>query len=198
MKEALRRAMELLRTAVINFVKALKRLTVSIEKSLLEVFKTIRAINITRFDIQSANFDITRIAAMVLALLIITVTSAYGQDLSIDISTPQKLFEHIDPLYSGLVILGGYASAFIPGLNKINDGTIRVLAFAIVTAAGFIMFKDNVTVGTLAVSYAVSTSLYEVVLKWFRKSDKPEDGTTFAIVKVPAETTTDTAANVEG
>lgn len=72
-------------------------------------------------------------------------------------------FGSMESVYSAIVVIGGYLSAKIPGLNKINNATYRVLAFATLVAAGFWYFGANIW--GLAISYVFSTSFYEVVLK---------------------------------
>lgn len=77
-------------------------------------------------------------------------------------------------IYTFLITVGGYASAFIPGLNKIDSGVYRVLVWAIlVIAGGAIIGFGNVWMG--AISYFFSTSLYEIVLKWLVRSPKPSE-----------------------
>lgn len=79
-------------------------------------------------------------------------------------------------IYTTIFTLGGYLSAFIPGLKAINSGTWRVLVFAILVIAGSLVLGiGNIWLG--AISYFFSTSLYEVVLKWFVKSPKPSEAT---------------------
>jgi hypothetical protein len=75
-------------------------------------------------------------------------------------------------LYVLLITIGGYLSAFIPGLNKISDGTWRVLTWAILVIAGAAIIGKSVWIP--AIAYFFSTSLYEIVLKWIVKSPKPE------------------------
>tara|TARA_R110000787_G_scaffold97665_4_gene201308 strand:+ start:6506 stop:6868 length:363 start_codon:yes stop_codon:yes gene_type:complete len=92
----------------------------------------------------------------------------------LDFNQVESLFSNVDPIYGALVILGGYVSAFIPGLKKINSGVYRVLAFALVTGIGFFSFGADVF--SLSVTYFFSTSLYEVVLKSLvAKSPKPKE-----------------------
>jgi hypothetical protein len=77
-------------------------------------------------------------------------------------------------IYSFLITVGGYVSAFIPGLRSIDSGTYRVLVWAIlVIAGGLVLGFGNVWIG--AISYFFSTSLYEVVLKWLKKSPRPAE-----------------------
>jgi len=83
-------------------------------------------------------------------------------------TTPAELFGKFDLLYSGVLIVGGYLSYIIPGLNLIPKTTYRVLVWAILTGLGFVMF--GVDVVSVALTYFMSTSLYDVVLKLFKKT----------------------------
>ena len=75
-------------------------------------------------------------------------------------------------IYTAVITVGGYLSAFIPGLRSIDSGVWRVLVFAILVVAGSaVLGIGNIWIG--AISYFFSTSLYEVVLKWFIRSPKP-------------------------
>ena len=77
-------------------------------------------------------------------------------------------------IYSFLITVGGYVSAFIPGLRSIDSGTYRVLVWAIlVISGGLVLGFGNVWIG--AISYFFSTSLYEVVLKWIKRSPRPAE-----------------------
>ena len=77
-------------------------------------------------------------------------------------------------IYTLLFNVGGWLSAFIPGLKRIEDGTYRVLVWAIlVIAGGLVIGWGNIWIG--AISYFFSTSLYDVILKWIIKSPKPAE-----------------------
>lgn len=77
-------------------------------------------------------------------------------------------------IYTLLITVFGWFSAWIPGLNWINSGTLRVLVWAILVIAGSLVLGiGDVWVGAL--SYFFSTSLYEVVIKWFAPSPKPNE-----------------------
>ena len=176
MQNAFQNARRLIMELVMRLVESIKRLTTSIKKAFSEAPRMVRAVVQSVKPAQALSFTIFRLAPLVLFMLIVA-TQAYSQTTGdIDISTPAALFGNIEALYGVLVIVGGYLTAFIPGLNKINDGTLRVLAWAVITAVGFLMF-DSGSVLSLSVTYAISTSLYEVILQWFRKSPKPGEGT---------------------
>lgn len=75
-------------------------------------------------------------------------------------------------VYTFLITVGGYLSAFIPVLRSIDSGVYRILVWAILVIAGSLVIGvGNVWLG--AISYFFSTSLYEVVLKLFKPSPKP-------------------------
>ena len=75
-------------------------------------------------------------------------------------------------IYTAVITIGGYFSAFIPGLKNIDSGVWRVLVWAIMVVAGSLVIGfGNVWMG--AIAYFFSTSLYEIVLKWFIPSPKP-------------------------
>lgn len=79
--------------------------------------------------------------------------------------------------YDGLILatlmtLGGYFSAYIPWLRNIPDTTYRVLTFAVLVIAGGVLF-GFASIWKGLISYFFSTSLYEIVLKWFVKTKSP-------------------------
>ena len=72
-----------------------------------------------------------------------------------------------------IIMLGGWLSAFIPGLNAIDKGVYRVLTWAILVVGGAsVLGFADVWQGALV--YFFSTSLYEVVFKLFAPSPKPD------------------------
>lgn len=118
-----------------------------------------------------------RITALSLFFIIVSFT-AFGQldDLgNIDNSTVESWFGSIEMIYGIVVLVGGYLSSFIPFLNKIESGTYRVFTFALVVGLGFVWFGSDII--SLAVTYAASTSLYEVIFKLFKKSPDPKPST---------------------
>ncbi len=75
-------------------------------------------------------------------------------------------------IYTIIMILGGYLSYWIPGINKIPNTTYRVLTWAILVIAGAsVLGFGNVWQGAL--SYLISTNLYQVILKFIVKTPKP-------------------------
>lgn len=117
------------------------------------------------------------------AVIMLTMTLvAFGQDTTavegLDPSTYSGLEPFIDGVnwvYSGLVVIMGYFSSFIPGIKNIKDSVYRVLALAIVVGAGFLFFDAGSSLFSLIISYTVSTSFYEVILKLIKKSPKPDE-----------------------
>lgn len=108
-----------------------------------------------------------------IALLLIIPFGAQAQTDGLDLSSPDTLFGGMEMLYGALVVIGGYISAFIPGINKIDNSIFRVLAWAILTGLGFFLFGGKVL--SLALTYAASTSIYEIILKWIIRSPKPSN-----------------------
>ena len=118
-----------------------------------------------------------RLKTTLLTLFALCIASlAFGQLDSlghVDFSSPEALFGSMDIIYGAVVILGGYLTAWIPGFRTIAQGTYRVLAWAIVTGIAFIMF-GGADVWQLALAYASSTSVYEVILRLIFKSKTPD------------------------
>lgn len=73
----------------------------------------------------------------------------------------------IEWVYGFFIIVSGYLSTFIPGINKIDKAVYRVLALAIVIGVGF-YFGVGSSLFNLVVTYAISTSFYETILKLFK------------------------------
>lgn len=67
-------------------------------------------------------------------------------------------------IYGLLIILSGYLSPYIPGLKSIDKKVYRVLAAAVLLGIGF-YFGAGSNVFNLFITYAVSTSVYELALK---------------------------------
>lgn len=108
------------------------------------------------------------------AALAQAVTDSFDPGKGIDEKTYTNLTtftQGIDWVYGFLIIVTGYVSKYVPVLNTINKGVYRVLAVAAVLGAGF-FFGAGVNLITLLVTYTVSTSFYEVILKLLKK-EKP-------------------------
>lgn len=73
-----------------------------------------------------------------------------------------------------LMIVLGYLSKFIPILNKINSNTYRVLTTGVIIVIGLAMFGPSGSMWKGIIAYLISTSTYEVLLKWIFKTPKPE------------------------
>jgi hypothetical protein len=87
-----------------------------------------------------------------------------------------EFIKGIEWVYGFLVIVTGYLSSFIPGLNKIDKAVYRVLALAFVIGAAF-YFGGQASLFNLVVTYTISTSFYETILKLFVKSPKNKEVT---------------------
>lgn len=111
---------------------------------------------------------------LLLAGILITATWISGQTPEfppIATLTPETLFEtSVEPLYTGLLIIFGYLSAYIPGVNRFSP-FIRVLAFGLVTGLGIFLFGGG-SVWKLAFSYFLSSGLYITFFKNILPSPK--------------------------
>lgn len=77
-------------------------------------------------------------------------------------------------IYAFIILIGGWLSSFIPGLNNISSGVYRVLVFAIlVVAGGLVLGFGNIWQG--AIAYFFSTSMYEIFIKKAVPSPRPSD-----------------------
>jgi hypothetical protein len=111
----------------------------------------------------------------------IAAVAAFGQTDSITTTFPtpdsstagEFLAGWVELLYGALVVIGGYLSSFIPGLNKIDKTVYRVAAFALAVGALFVSFTPMSAFSTV-VTYAMSTSIYELILKLFKKTPQVE------------------------
>lgn len=79
----------------------------------------------------------------------------------------------INWLYGVLVVVGGYLTAFIPGLKAIGPGVYRVLAWALMTGVGLALWGADIW--GLAITYFMATGLYDIVLKLIFKAPVPKD-----------------------
>lgn len=86
--------------------------------------------------------------------------------------TPETIFDQaVEPLYGGLVIMFGYLSAFIPGINRFTP-FVRVLAFALVAGLAFFLFGKEAGLWKIAFTYFISSGLYDIILKKIIPSPK--------------------------
>ena len=113
---------------------------------------------------------------MALAVVQLTAQPIDPKDLTDQIKGVQDWSQLIGletAIYTAVFTIGGYFTAFIPGLKSIDSGVWRILTFAVIVIAGSLVLGiGNIWLG--AISYFFSTSLYEVVLKWAFPSPKPE------------------------
>jgi hypothetical protein len=118
-------------------------------------------------------------SAVVVAPIDLTTTPNTVVPL-IDISqlTPANVLDKmIDPIYSALVLLLGLLSSFIPGLQKIENKAIRVLAIGISLGLGFLMF-GGATFWKLALSYVFANLSYIITFKGL--FNRPKEAPTLA------------------
>ena len=116
---------------------------------------------------------------LTLAAVFLLQIDAFGQEATsrfeeiFPTGTAEVVLSNVDALYGALIVLGGYLSKWIPGINLIDKGVYRVLAFAILVGVIFWKFsgKDALDLG---VTYAITTSLYEVIFKLIGSSPKPD------------------------
>jgi len=110
-----------------------------------------------------------RFFSLALALVFIAAVRLSAQDViefpDINTLTPENIFQAaVEPVYSALIILFGYLSAYIPGIKKMNT-YLRVLAFALVAGLGFYLFGGE-SFWKVAITYFVTTRfLYDGLLK---------------------------------
>lgn len=104
---------------------------------------------------------------LLLASIFIFATLATGQTPEfppIESLTPENLFNAaVDPIYSALVLLFGYISAYVPGVNRFSP-FIRVVAFGLVAGLGVHLF-GGASIWKLAFSYFLSSGMYITFFK---------------------------------
>jgi uncharacterized BrkB/YihY/UPF0761 family membrane protein len=69
-----------------------------------------------------------------------------------------------DLVYSAIVILLGYVSNYIPGLNKMAPAW-RVVSIGLIVAAMFVLMGSS-NAFSLLFSYLAATNFYELILKF--------------------------------
>lgn len=105
-----------------------------------------------------------------------TVVDTFDAGKGVDVTTYTNVntfTQGIEWVYGFLIIITGYLSTYIPFFKTINRGVYRILAVAAVLGAGF-YFGAGVNLINLFITYTVSTSFYEVILKLLKK-DKVDD-----------------------
>jgi hypothetical protein len=115
-----------------------------------------------------------RIYLFVLAALFFlcgTLTGQVPDFPPVETLTPETLFRNtVEPLYGLLVLLSGYVSGFIPGVNKYRP-FLRVAAFALALALGFHLF-GGASIWQLALTYFFTSGLYDIFIKNILASPK--------------------------
>jgi len=112
-----------------------------------------------------------KLLVLPICFLLVAVVRLGAQDPvefpDISTLTPENIFGSLyDPVYSMLVVLFGYISAFVPGLKKLSTYG-RVLAFGLIAGLGFYLF-GFADVWKIAISFLISTGLlYDGFLKPF-------------------------------
>jgi len=96
--------------------------------------------------------------------------TAVGKDTYVSLD---NFTSGIEWVYGFLIIVTGYLSTYIPFFKNINQGVYRVLAVAVVIGAGF-YFGAGTGLINLFITYTVSTSFYEVILKLLKKGTSEE------------------------
>jgi magnesium-transporting ATPase (P-type) len=76
-------------------------------------------------------------------------------------------------IMSVLIIVGGFFTWLVPGLKNIHSNTYRVLTFAILVVAGFVILGfANVWQG--AISYLFASGLYQVMIRPVAPTPRPQ------------------------
>ena len=107
-----------------------------------------------------------RTLALMACLVLVFGASVSAQAVDfpdINTLTPETIFGSlVDPMFTGLTILFGYISGFIPVVKRWAP-FYRVIAFGLVAGLGFHLF--GVSFSKIALSYLFSSGLYVVVFK---------------------------------
>jgi hypothetical protein len=93
-----------------------------------------------------------------------------GEDSGVDAYLPW-----IEMIYGAFVTIVGWLSAFIPGINKISEKSLRVAAIALV-GGGIFFFTDLAGAIPLFITYIITTNLYDLIIKKIAPTpDAPAD-----------------------
>lgn len=115
-----------------------------------------------------------RIYLLTLACLFIACGLLTGQVPEfppVETLTPESLFRQtVEPLYGLLILLSGYLSAYIPGLNRFSP-FLRVFAFALALGLGFHLF-GGASIWQIALTYFFTSGLYDVFVRHILASPK--------------------------
>lgn len=117
------------------------------------------------------NFNVKKIwrFAVFAALLLFAVLPALAQETEFPpLIGPESpltdLLAWTDLVYSAIVILLGYVSNYVPGLNKMAPAW-RVVAIGLIVAAMFVLMGGS-NAFSLLFSYLAATNFYELILKF--------------------------------
>lgn len=105
------------------------------------------------------------ICMLIIGLVMCIIAPLLAQTLPNTTELPpvDQWFGSLESVFSALVVIGGYLSHKIPGLANISNATYRVAAFALLVGVGFWFYGADIW--GLAISYFLSTSMYELILK---------------------------------
>jgi hypothetical protein len=104
-----------------------------------------------------------RIACMAMIMLLVTAVQTFAQvEHPYQLPALPEWFGQIDMVTTGIIVIGGWLTKYIPGISNVLPGTFRVLAFAILVAIGALIFGKDIWV--VALNYFFATSMYEVII----------------------------------
>lgn len=104
------------------------------------------------------------ILLMAIAMVLFTVPALAQDSTTISFESPDHIFGSFEALYGAIIMIGGYFTHLIPGLNQIPSNTLRVITFAILSGVAFVLFGAN-AIGVV-LSYAAVHGIYAIILKW--------------------------------
>jgi O-antigen/teichoic acid export membrane protein len=102
---------------------------------------------------------------------------------------PKQLFDLWTPALLSVVFVGlGYLSAFIPGLSKMPDTSMRVITFFLIAGAGMVIY--GISFWQVAAAAFMSQGLYVYVFQWIVKTKKLDKVVTQSPYSKPIDTRT--------
>lgn len=129
------------------------------------------------------NYILGKLSSMffaVFSLCALSVTFAFAQTDVTDNALPiilnpesslADLIEWTDLLYTSIIIISGYLSAYIPGIRNIPSTAWRVAAIALVVAVIFILMGSKGF--GLLFGYLAATGFYDLILSFIKKTPQP-------------------------